>query len=1377
METNTTIPLFESNQILSSSHLNQLRQYLDNEIRYSRIKLSGVGIVCGMHIKSATSTAIVISAGYGITTDGHLLDFPGGVNGADVSYSFFLPYVDPMLPAYAFGKELATDSNWDQSGNPPTSVEAENATPNFKLFELFQTKDTEYKTEAIPLNQFDTKSKSAKKFKDMAVVYYCEFDDADLKNCTGANCDNKGKKRLVALRMLLVDPALLTQYDSASTLKISDPLVEINIPRLEDAQLATINSLATLRTAYNGKIIQTQAAVIKMQLINVWNAYSYLLALSDKHIPEANAVLNAFATGSTSVKYIQYAADLLKDVTQTYNEFADAAYAFFVSCGKTILPFPKHLTLGIVGGAHAPSDYDVYRTVFFNVPPFDAQDHHLFQARALFKKMLLLLVDFQEPAEARLLENKVGITPDGSDVQAFSERTIPYYYDSSKLETDLFPVWNPKKTVSGKEKNQLGYFAGAKSTQDYFNNPLKYSVLKYPLLRTEAIAGKNAVSVRNSILALCNTYNLPMKVKLLRLEDTTPDLNETDPCAFNDIAADYLLVRSEMICCVKEMQEILGKTYSFLITNRIDKAIEKIRTEKPDQYNKDFIYIGGNWAVPPDTIGNQRVILELAKYVSQIASKSGPFVAEILKSLPEIAVDFEYAKFIFNYKQYDLLAVQFYTFLERLIVLNEHFLQETEMTVLQEKQFAEARELVNRLKWLGCQCIYPKLGILESIYRDRKAAIKDSTLFRNFVSRQKGLEHYAGAPWNGTLFLVYSSIKIYPSGEPNQIVADFALPDSLCCDSCVPMSRKLSQPYVAVNDAVVVSPKEIASSVDEFPIDIFSNDYRLNETDRPIGAVKIELVEAKNSYKNMGSLFVRNGRTGDEVFYQSNNKFVPTIDFFLIKITDAETGFVDYSTITVVIREIAPYLIHTEPDTASVLVGTKVEIYVLINDESPIIDKGDIEVVFTEENGDQLKALPYLSQAGNELTTFVDRNDGIIKVLFDSGNTSKTIKDTVTDRFYYVVKDKQGNYSLPTPVDVYIIPCCANNQIVFELPHHEYCTNGNPEAFIIDAPQYPIESLVVTGPGVKGGVGSYTFNPSDSRILPGTLTFVLSVDDGNMTPIGDFTITLNEPAGADFTVTPPQEIVGFALCIAADRSGDLYEWFVLGLQVGQGPIFNTQYYRNFQYTVLLRVRKFYGTDSFCTSEMEHQVGEGIRFAAVDGFNAAKTVDSGLKETNTFVRSKTFTTEADKSDTDLAVRLRDVVANLKEAVVNPQKTSELISGSLDNTIIEAANSLVKMDRITDTIKDPKMIAGAESSTASIGISTMLALALRSDKLPVDVAITESVTKVSERLAALADKNAAAFTANDKKVLDQAFEMAAGNTLLRDAINVVRTKLEK
>ena len=68
-------PLFESNQVLTSSHLNELFNYLDEQDRLTRANLIGIGIVCGLKISFDTpTTTIHVSKGTGITSQGYLIN-------------------------------------------------------------------------------------------------------------------------------------------------------------------------------------------------------------------------------------------------------------------------------------------------------------------------------------------------------------------------------------------------------------------------------------------------------------------------------------------------------------------------------------------------------------------------------------------------------------------------------------------------------------------------------------------------------------------------------------------------------------------------------------------------------------------------------------------------------------------------------------------------------------------------------------------------------------------------------------------------------------------------------------------------------------------------------------------------------------------------------------------------------------------------------------------------------------------------------------------------------------------------------------------------------------------------------------------------------
>src|SRR5262245_11882007 len=68
----TGYSIFEKDQVLTHEQLNSVADYFDDQTRLTRIKLLGVGIVCGLRV-SAQGSTIKVTQGAGVTTDGDLL--------------------------------------------------------------------------------------------------------------------------------------------------------------------------------------------------------------------------------------------------------------------------------------------------------------------------------------------------------------------------------------------------------------------------------------------------------------------------------------------------------------------------------------------------------------------------------------------------------------------------------------------------------------------------------------------------------------------------------------------------------------------------------------------------------------------------------------------------------------------------------------------------------------------------------------------------------------------------------------------------------------------------------------------------------------------------------------------------------------------------------------------------------------------------------------------------------------------------------------------------------------------------------------------------------------------------------------------------------
>src|ERR1700749_564561 len=84
--------VFEPDQVLTNDHLNETFNYLDQQNRWTRNKLIGIGIVCGLEIV-LNPGVIQINKGCGITSQGYL------ISTCTTQYTYYIPYTPITLPA------------------------------------------------------------------------------------------------------------------------------------------------------------------------------------------------------------------------------------------------------------------------------------------------------------------------------------------------------------------------------------------------------------------------------------------------------------------------------------------------------------------------------------------------------------------------------------------------------------------------------------------------------------------------------------------------------------------------------------------------------------------------------------------------------------------------------------------------------------------------------------------------------------------------------------------------------------------------------------------------------------------------------------------------------------------------------------------------------------------------------------------------------------------------------------------------------------------------------------------------------------------------------------------------------------------------------
>ena len=166
-------PVFEKNQVLTESQLNQMVKYLDQQNRLTRVSLIGLGIVCGLDVLCESVNTITITKGVGVTSEGFLIQIGECVN------TRFREYIKPGSVSYPpFEDPITHDQDID-------------------LMELL-TEEAEVDPEETvnDLTQADWDGK--------IVLLYLECFDKDLKSCIGKSCDELGIDRIFTLRKLLI---------------------------------------------------------------------------------------------------------------------------------------------------------------------------------------------------------------------------------------------------------------------------------------------------------------------------------------------------------------------------------------------------------------------------------------------------------------------------------------------------------------------------------------------------------------------------------------------------------------------------------------------------------------------------------------------------------------------------------------------------------------------------------------------------------------------------------------------------------------------------------------------------------------------------------------------------------------------------------------------------------------------------------------------------------------------------------------------------------------------------------------------------------------------------------------------------------------------
>lgn len=885
---NNTYPVFEPNQLLTNTHLNQLRTYLDVQDRLSRVKLVGMGIVCGLEVSYKNNT-ISISGGTGVTSQGFLIDLPNG----DFDKCVKANYIDP-------------------ENYVPFMKSSPGSTEQIEMHELFP------KGVKVPVGveTIDFGSADYPNFlKDKVVVLFVEYDNVDLESCLGQNCDDKGIARKFTVRKLLlncddVDKIIRDGYEKfpfenaddkdetlngSLNLRFNQDYMAIAPATLISHNVSYENYLEAYQKLKKPQLLEDRfLAVFKDAKVNpmdglaqkiedAYRRFNPLLGdLSNKEVlKKLKERFKKFLDESIENHTIQYYYDYAKDLVMAYNEFFDGAFELTAECCPNKLAFKQHLVLGKVTlGLGCPENEDlckpkVYRTHFIQSPIYNQQKAKLAQVRNNFNRLLQMIDGYQSsPPEKAPLK----ITPSDEKQHPLALRSIPFYYKPKPL----WKYWNYNLSKKCRIEWNLGYHLGGYEIKNDESTvyPPAFCSDQHNFYRIEGLLEKSYSEIVKELEILKRKFQLEFDVMALKLQKDGGPLSQQSNCGITDIKEDYLQLRNEIIAETKKYTWLISKFFYFITNSReIMGDILGDGTDGKDDTNDDT---GKPGAASGYTTGYQKTSpIDAFKDIMQSIDE----VEDLIKAMPICIEQFKMDEFQDAYKELQELSFIIAVAFEN--VLRGFSKGTTLVSILMApmiQSFIERFFLVN-YGFIGS--IYDLNDILRSnwdvkmksiifSYRERLDALDNAKLFCNFAKNNPGLEHMAGVPKGGTFIMVYGSEK-----NP-KVVADFALSGKPCCKEPFPMCNTNAPKYppVAKNvyffiDSNLDQGVPVYIDVLEFAVDLNEPTEVLDIVEFPERTAKEKRVQ-KNKVKRVESTVL--GRAVVE--YQTTHHFDLGIDKF-----------------------------------------------------------------------------------------------------------------------------------------------------------------------------------------------------------------------------------------------------------------------------------------------------------------------------------------------------------------------------------------------------------------------------------------------------------------------------------------------------------------
>lgn len=517
-------PIYEANQVLSSSHLNQMQAFLEQADAMTNAYGIGTGWLNGAETSITLSGAklakISITCSTGITSQGLMAVFEG----CELEYA--RAYVDPYI------QRADDEVTEDIQGYGPfwtgTGANRKQKTI-WELLTADEVKDyTDAEIEAMKIPKLDITA------KDWVMVVYVEWAEEDIRSCVLEDCNDRGRKMLVNIRKLLVKkseidaPAQQNPYDQSG-------LEHVWMRRVLDLNVANVDDLAANYSKVCEQVIKPLSEMLEK---TCERTKKYLGAEAPISAAELQEMLQKKRDAIKSV-YIQLYYDFLRDLTSAVNEFMGLSACIRAEGCLDEDAFPRHLLVReLVMDKNTKTP--VYRHYFHGPAYPSLQDKAVMRLRQMLAKIRLMLKAFDPKT---IPQDDVRILPQ-REVPS-SPNTIPYYYDL-KQYPELAECWNAEPITYG-----AAYHYRAVNMGDDTNR-LLYNIDNQEMFRIEGHLGGKADDVMQKLEQLKSENRLAFDLVQVQLSDVGA-VDYTALCHYAEMEYDFAQQRTRILSILREV--------------------------------------------------------------------------------------------------------------------------------------------------------------------------------------------------------------------------------------------------------------------------------------------------------------------------------------------------------------------------------------------------------------------------------------------------------------------------------------------------------------------------------------------------------------------------------------------------------------------------------------------------------------------------------------------------------------------------------------------------------------------------------------------------------------------------------------------------------